>query len=136
MFQQWAAATAANDKERANLPQLVLLPGGTGSTAFVSNIRSRCFCCWAGWLYPSDRLRSIQANLLLGARHGAAARASSRVDDGRQGAAGGPAASGHESVLLASLVRRPSELRWLSGASAPHLITWQTRRENFTLHAE
>jgi predicted permease len=30
MFQQWVAATAANDQERANLPQLILLPGGTG----------------------------------------------------------------------------------------------------------
>jgi macrolide transport system ATP-binding/permease protein len=30
MFHEWVAATAANDQERANLPQLVLLPGGTG----------------------------------------------------------------------------------------------------------
>ena len=30
MFQRWVAATAADDKERANLPELVLVPGGTG----------------------------------------------------------------------------------------------------------
>jgi macrolide transport system ATP-binding/permease protein len=30
MFQGWAASTAANSGERANLPELVLLPGGAG----------------------------------------------------------------------------------------------------------
>ena len=30
MFQAWVAPTATNSRERANLPELVLLPGGTG----------------------------------------------------------------------------------------------------------
>ena len=37
MFQQWVAVTAADDRERANLPELVLLPGGTG----VDSLRLR-----------------------------------------------------------------------------------------------
>ena len=37
LFQQWVAATAADDQERANLPELVLLPGGTG----VDSLRLR-----------------------------------------------------------------------------------------------
>jgi len=49
LFEQWVAATATNDKERANLPSLVCYLEARGWTAFASDIRSRCFYCWRWW---------------------------------------------------------------------------------------
>ena len=43
-FHQWVASTATNDRERANLPALVVQEGAGGLEACAASTRSRCTC--------------------------------------------------------------------------------------------